>query len=767
MIRKFIGAAFLLAFLATAAQAQVAYKLTITIGTGTTTQNLELGINDGGASYPASSNGVDTAAAFGANGSVGTAGFRESLAPPAPPAPFDLDAKFLSMPGSPSTFPAGLGAGTFRNFRAFVNSSTVDTFRIKISGDGGSWENNGGTISWPSGLNAYGSSWTIQPRTGTAFAATNMLTSTSVTVPAGNNPVEVYIIKVGQIAPSPGPTFSASPNPLAFGSRNVNTTTDLVLTVSNPGTVNALNVTAVDTTLGGQSFFWVGTAPNPAGFNVPASSSVNFTIRFQPTSGGGFSEQIEFAHNASGSPSVINISGTGQAQGGELVFSADTVVRNDLTSGYVDSLTVATYVGVPTRSLQLRLINTYSPTSKTRLTAVSRGARVADPSKWIFQYEIGHGPVASDLSSIDTIRLVILGTNDSLVAGTSTESLVKFTYSTVDIGTDSAWSSMVLTDIVSSDWRGVSTQLTGDAPQQVLILDRGVGLNGDTNGDGFVDLLDLLQVIDHILGRITLQTREFQRSDVAPWPSGDNALDARDVALIQQIILTGEYPDGSPIPFTGGSVRAISKTGAARLVVDLTQNPAVVSIESNDAVKGVQFDIAGAASNGSAVSDMQNVLFRQNGGTLRSVFYQNSGSELGAGAHVIATLPLVQIAEIEVRNVVVANAMNQRIPAEVLVRKSGTDVPASFDLLGNYPNPFNPSTTISFAVPAQSSVRISVLDMLGREVRTLVSSTVDAGTHSIVWDGLDNHGAAVSSGMFMYRMQAGDFTATRTMTLHK
>ena len=757
MKRKFIAFTLLLAGLTVAAQSQVSYKVTVTVAAGTYSQNLEIGINGDGAG-PADDNtyGVDTNPLLGI--------FQESLAPPAPPAPYDFDARLTTNPGRTTSFPAGLGGGVYKQIVPFSGVAQVDTFKINATGD--AWD-NGATISWPANLCSYGTSWIIKPATGTAFAPVDMIANTSLVIPAFAGVNNIYIIKVGGFAPSPGPTFAGSPNPLAFGSRNVNSSTDLVLTISNTGTVNPLVVSAVDTTLGGQAFFWVGTAPNPAGFTIAANGSVNYTVRFTPTAGAGYSEQIEFAHNASGSPSPINLTGTGQSQGGDLVFASSTVTRNDLTTGYVDSLLLASHVGTATKSLQLRIINTYSPTSLTRLTGVSRGERLADPSKWIFQYEIGHGPVASDLSSIDTIRLVILGTNDSLTAGSATQSLVKFTYSVVDIGTDTAYSSMTLANVVSSTWKGESSQVVAGPSQTVVILDRGVGLNGDTNGDGFVDLLDLLQVIDHILGRITLQSREFARSDVAPWPTGDNVLDARDVALIQQIILTGEYPDGAPIPFTGSGRRTMSKTGVARLVFDVNNESVAVSIESNEIVKGLQFDIAGAVSTGSAISEMNTVLGSQNGNSFRSVMFQNSGSEFAVGAHAVATLPIRQLSELNVRNVVVANARNEKVAVNVVLRKSGADVPEAFALLANFPNPFNPSTTISFAVPTASDVRVTVIDLLGREIRTLVASSMNAGTHSVAWDGLDNSGAAVSSGMYMYRMQAGDFTATRTMTLNK
>lgn len=94
-------------------------------------------------------------------------------------------------------------------------------------------------------------------------------------------------------------------------------------------------------------------------------------------------------------------------------------------------------------------------------------------------------------------------------------------------------------------------------------------------------------------------------------------------------------------------------------------------------------------------------------------------------------------------------------------------VPASFRLAQNYPNPFNPSTTIAYSVPSQSHVVISVFDVLGQEVRTLTDEAKSAGNYQVVWDGNDKSGRAVGSGVYLYRIIAGDFMQSRKMLLMK
>ncbi|MFA7421322.1 MAG: FlgD immunoglobulin-like domain containing protein [Melioribacteraceae bacterium] len=95
------------------------------------------------------------------------------------------------------------------------------------------------------------------------------------------------------------------------------------------------------------------------------------------------------------------------------------------------------------------------------------------------------------------------------------------------------------------------------------------------------------------------------------------------------------------------------------------------------------------------------------------------------------------------------------------------EIPAQFELAQNYPNPFNPTTLISYALPQNSFVTLKVYDMLGREIKTLVSKEVAAGSYSVNWNGDDNFGNKVSTGAYVYRITAGDFVSVKKMLLIK
>ncbi|MFO7660692.1 MAG: carboxypeptidase regulatory-like domain-containing protein, partial [Candidatus Cloacimonadaceae bacterium] len=88
-------------------------------------------------------------------------------------------------------------------------------------------------------------------------------------------------------------------------------------------------------------------------------------------------------------------------------------------------------------------------------------------------------------------------------------------------------------------------------------------------------------------------------------------------------------------------------------------------------------------------------------------------------------------------------------------------------LKGNYPNPFNPETTIAFDVKGTQTVRIEIYNTKGQLIRTLVDEVKNNGHHTVIWNGRDNHGSAVASGVYHYRMRAGSYKADRRMMLLK
>jgi photosystem II stability/assembly factor-like uncharacterized protein len=141
----------------------------------------------------------------------------------------------------------------------------------------------------------------------------------------------------------------------------------------------------------------------------------------------------------------------------------------------------------------------------------------------------------------------------------------------------------------------------------------------------------------------------------------------------------------------------------------------------------------------------------------------------------MAGLPNVEISEFEIHpgtNKIRAATYGRGIwesliPPMVGNITGGNNIPHSFKLYQNYPNPFNPQTIIRFDIAAKSGVTLKVFNILGQEIRTLINSEVTSGEKSVVWDGKNNAGTVVNSGIYIYELRAGDFRESKKLVFMK
>jgi len=96
------------------------------------------------------------------------------------------------------------------------------------------------------------------------------------------------------------------------------------------------------------------------------------------------------------------------------------------------------------------------------------------------------------------------------------------------------------------------------------------------------------------------------------------------------------------------------------------------------------------------------------------------------------------------------------------VDQPGSLTPSVFALYQNHPNPFNPTTEISFDLPAAYHVKLEIFNSIGQKVTNLVDRYLEAGEHTVIWNSTE-----AASGVYIYRLEAGDFVATRKMVLLK
>jgi flagellar hook capping protein FlgD/FG-GAP repeat protein len=101
------------------------------------------------------------------------------------------------------------------------------------------------------------------------------------------------------------------------------------------------------------------------------------------------------------------------------------------------------------------------------------------------------------------------------------------------------------------------------------------------------------------------------------------------------------------------------------------------------------------------------------------------------------------------------------------VKDDKLNLPRYFTLSQNYPNPFNSTTVISYTLLRRAMVQLEIFNIAGNKVKTLIEKEAAAGSHQVVWDGKDESGQPVSSGIYLYQIKAGDFVETKKMQLVK
>jgi hypothetical protein len=161
---------------------------------------------------------------------------------------------------------------------------------------------------------------------------------------------------------------------------------------------------------------------------------------------------------------------------------------------------------------------------------------------------------------------------------------------------------------------------------------------------------------------------------------------------------------------------------------------------------------------------------------LDAPFYINiNDGSLGAGENLDVQVRFVPVATGEYSGIVTIYS-NDNDEEEVTVQLTGIavelsvdghQIPDKFTLHQNHPNPFNPVTTLRYDLPEDAMVNITIYDMMGRVVRTMVNTQQNTGFKSVRWNATNDAGSSVSAGLYLYMIKAGDFRQTKKMVLLK
>jgi hypothetical protein len=343
---------------------------------------------------------------------------------------------------------------------------------------------------------------------------------------------------------------------------------------------------------------------------------------------------------------------------------------------------------------------------------------------------------------------------------------------------DSIKSTFKITNAEGSKFDGSIVDVTPSKDLLTVIARNRVSWYGDVNSDGYLDILDLIMVIDHIVSIDSLEGNAFLRGDIAPWPAGDLSpspdgyVNVRELSLIQNIILTGIYPNGTPI----GDQKALPKSaseGNATVKFYVSEKGIKAYLNSTVGIRGAQVEFANVSDDpGNMV--INTVLgqgffyYVETDQILRTLLYDPLGEKfIEPGEHLMAELPftLSNPDELTLDNLILVDITREKlanIQVEVIQGNAGI-IPEEYALMQNYPKPFNPGTTIEFSLPEDvSNVQLSIYNMLGEKVTELVNTALPAGSHQYQWNARN-----VATGMYIYELRTEKFVSVKKMILLK
>ena len=299
--------------------------------------------------------------------------------------------------------------------------------------------------------------------------------------------------------------------------------------------------------------------------------------------------------------------------------------------------------------------------------------------------------------------------------------------------------------------------------------------SGDVSHDGKLNVLDVIRLVRVIIGREATPTQGSFGFFVAD-ANGDGTLNVQDVVWMVNTILNlsaKALTDGPsrPVVVALGAIEA-STDGQAVVPLTVDANGVVAALQLS-----LSFDPARLTVGAPLLTDRSAGLSMDYGiqdGVLRIVVYSLSGRGIAPGNGAILLLPTMGSTAGRDGVLTLTEALpvtRQGALAPVIVESSptkSTAVPTAFALDAARPNPFNPTTSIEYAVSKQTQVTLIVYNLLGQAVARLSDGVRPPGRYTVVWNGRNTEGAPVASGVYLYQITTTDgFTQTRKMTLLK
>jgi hypothetical protein len=307
------------------------------------------------------------------------------------------------------------------------------------------------------------------------------------------------------------------------------------------------------------------------------------------------------------------------------------------------------------------------------------------------------------------------------------------------------------------------------------------GLLGDVVRDFTLDAQDVSLVVDIILQRAAQRITALDRSTADT--NFDEKINVIDVVYIvreatRNLLASTSLPVNTDENDASGELRLGAATllagATAKLSVNISLLEKATALQLKlryDSEKIVVDDpILSAARPGMAL------FAARDKNQLAVLIYSLSGEGIPAGAYKLLEVPVrtreVDFTEVglQIENMLLVGEQRKLLPPRVIneAAKLKINLPTAFALSQNYPNPLaasNRQTEIGYTLPVAAAVKLSIYNLLGHEVAVLVNAPQTPGVKKIIWDGRDKQGNRVATGIYFYRLEAGNFVATRKMVL--
>jgi hypothetical protein len=286
-----------------------------------------------------------------------------------------------------------------------------------------------------------------------------------------------------------------------------------------------------------------------------------------------------------------------------------------------------------------------------------------------------------------------------------------------------------------------------------IICSDSIDARGDVNVNGVPnEVADAVMLTNYFISGLSAFGDHIEASIAASDVNADGiTLSVADIVYLMRVITGDAPPYPKPIP-----------TGDFDVTTLVADDNMTVSYNSSDRAGAVLliFNFEGSVGNPTAVSGAagMDIKYGIDGNELRVLVYSLGTEGVASGQHDLLTIP--------VEGTMTLIGVEAADYFGTVMNVSTRVMPAKFVLSQNRPNPFNPTTTINLSLPAASDWTLVVYNIAGQMIREF-SGYDEAGTVDITWDGTDNNGAKVASGIYLYKATAGGFSETRKMVLMK